>query len=118
VLLAAGTTLATLAAAFLAPTPIRGLASAIALAVLIGAVLQRRGMENTAQLRVTPEGQILARFGSSTDSRPMQALFCAPWLIVLGDRRTALAVWPDGLSEIEFRRLAVASRWVRPVAEA
>lgn len=118
-MLTAGSTLATVAAAVLAPTPLRGLAAAVSLCALIEIwFLQRRAVEGIAQLRVTQDGEILARFGAAADARSMRPLFCAPWLIVLGDRRAALAVWPDGLGEVEFRRLAVASRWGRPAHTA
>lgn len=103
----------------LAPTPLRAFAAAVSLCALIGVrFLRRRAVEEVAQIRVTRDGEILARFGASDDARPMRPLFCAPWLIVLGDRQAALAVWRDRLGEVEFRRLAVASRWSRPARTA
>jgi hypothetical protein len=105
-------------AALVAPGLLRGGIAAICLSVLAGAVIWWRRPSPAVQLSVTAQAEILLRASANAEPRPVAGLFVAPWLIVVGSPDTAVPVWPDSLDAAHFRRLAVATRWRRPSAEA
>lgn len=106
------------AAALIAPSLLRGAAAVLCLAILIGAIIWWRRPAPVVELSVTPAADILLRAHPGAEPLAVGGLFVAPWLIVVGDRTVAIPVWPDSLNAVHFRRLAVATRWRRPSAEA
>jgi hypothetical protein len=98
-------------ATIIAPSPARAVAATFATIVFAAAALIGRRPSRSMQLRVNPEANVLIRNEDGSEERALRALFVAPWLIVLGDARTTLPVWPDRLGTAEYRRLAVACRW-------
>ena len=104
--------------ALTSPAPGRAIAAAGTFVALLAGLRLWRQPAGPVQLRVTPEAGILARADASSEARPLQVRFVAPWLIVLGDDAAVVAVWADRLDPREFRRLAVACRWRRVPAAA
>lgn len=99
---------ACLVALLLAPSGVRLGAAFASIAALGAAALRRREAPATG-LAVAADGTI--RIDAGGESRSVVVGYCGEQLVCLQAAGRRITVWPDALTESNWRRLLVACRW-------